>query len=453
MKTELSGLPTSFIKLNPPLPFTAIELGHGFVRALSADRVIVDFAEQSKSTPISNNRSRLTISLTDGHTYHYPSVDFSHSSHGSFCEGIVEPESNEQSLGELISHIRKDQHISICALEDVEASDRYTGFSDVNLKPRSFPEMAWSDLDISRTFLGRNFSAPVMITGMTGGLSRGTEINRRLAMAAAEHNIPMGVGSQRIAIENPELAKIFAVKNTAPNVFLIGNLGLSQLAGSRPFDEARDMLMRAIEMIDADAIALHINVLQELIQVEGDRDFRGLIELITKLAECSPVPVMVKEVGAGIDGQSASLLGETGIAAIDVGGKGGTSWSFIEGERAASEETKALANVYRDFGVPTAFALSIARQNLKKMPLVATGGIRDGLTVAKAVGLGADMVGIGLPLLHSALANEEASINKLAEYIRGLKTAMMCSASRNLNDLSGNLRQNKQFAEKIETYN
>jgi isopentenyl-diphosphate Delta-isomerase len=454
LKTELSGLPTSFIKLNPPLPFTAMDLGHGFVTAMSAERVIVDFAEQLKPTNI-NNKSRLTISLTDGQTYHYPSVSFSHSRHGAFCEGLVSNDKelkNTQPMGELINHVRKDQHISICAHEDVEASDRYTGFSDITLKPRSFPEMSWDDLDISRSFLGRNFSAPLLITGMTGGLSRGTEINRRLALAAAEHNIPMGVGSQRIAIENPELEKIFAVKNTSPNVFLIGNLGLSQLGGDRSFDSAKDMLMRAIEMIDADAMAFHINVLQELIQVEGDRDFKGLIDLIARLVDASPVPIMVKEVGAGIDGHSAKLLKQAGISAIDVGGKGGTSWSYIEGQRAASEETKALANTFRDFGVPTAFALSIARSELNDLPLVATGGIRDGLTAAKAVGLGADMVGIGLPLLHAALESENGAVNKVGEYIRGIKTAMMCSAAKDLNDISDRLRKNRVFSENIETF-
>ena len=468
MSTNTIGQPRNFIKLNPPLPFTAQNLGHGFVKALAADSFVLNFMEQPTAYSLNNlSGHTVTISVSDNRSFKFSDVKIAYTENDGQCLGSISPRQSDTSeksqetetsvrsgnlLNELISHIRKDQHISICAHEDVEASDRYTGFADINLKPSSFPEMAWNDLDTQSSFLGRTFSSPLLITGMTGGLSRGTEINRRLALAAEKFDIPMGVGSQRIAIENPELAKIFAVKRTAPHVFLIGNLGLSQLAGGRPFSDAKDMMMRAIEMIDADAMAFHINVLQELIQVEGDRDFRSLISLLAKLIEVCPVPVMVKEVGCGIDAKSALLLKEAGVSAIDVGGKGGTSWSYIEGQRAVSEETKSLATTFRDFGVPTAIALDIAHSCLPSMPLVATGGIRNGLDAAKAIGLGATMVGVGLPLLRAALESETGPQDILAEYSRGIKTAMMCSSAQSLEKLPLMVRKSTNFKNQLEMY-
>lgn len=345
------------------------------------------------------------------------------------------------AMRDILHRVRKNQHIHICASQDVEASDRYTGFADVILRPSALPELAWSELDTSTHFLGRRFAAPVLITGMTGGVERGAEINLRLARAAAHHGLPMGVGSQRLALENPEHAAIFSVKKHVPGVFLIGNLGFAQLC-SLPRAQAIEDCRRAVEMIEADALAIHVNAAQEIIQPEGDRDFRHAYAMIEAVRHALPCPLIIKEVGSGMDTSTVTRLAALGVAAIDIGGRGGTSWTYIEGARARAVSTQNLASSFRDWGIPTAVALLLARQILGRSTpsaqsqLIATGGIRDGHTVAKAVGLGADMVGLGLPLFRAALASDDGASLLLDEILLGLKTAMLCSGARTLRELS-----------------
>lgn len=428
------------VSIEPPLPCVGSLSGPGFVVALGKDRLIVKL---TSAAPASDD---LTIAHSEGQTFKV-SVHLSAKTDGT-VEAAATSKTALHELDNLLALVRKGQHIQICETMDVEAADRFTGFSDVLLRPRALPELAWDELDTSRSFLGRRFPLPLLITGMTGGLARGADINARLAAAAQEFGLPMGVGSQRIALEHPEHARIFTVKKAAPKVFLIGNLGISQLRAGKVLDDCK----RAVDMIDADALAIHVNVLQEVIQVEGDRDFRRLLAHVGEAASRLGVPVLVKEVGCGVDVDSAVHLYEAGVRALDVGGKGGTSWSFIEGVRAQSDVTRAVAQTFRDFGIPTAFSLAAIAARLPKLELVATGGLRDGLTVAKALGLGANMAGVGLPLFRAALQDAEAPFTVLETLVKGLKTAMIVSGSRNLAALSERVRTTQRFREQLADF-
>ncbi|MFK7824014.1 MAG: type 2 isopentenyl-diphosphate Delta-isomerase [Oligoflexales bacterium] len=338
-------------------------------------------------------------------------------------------------LADLLGLLRKSQHIDLCDKQDVESLDRFTGFSQLNFMPQTLPEMDWEDCDTSSLFLGHKFDLPILITGMTGGIQKGAMINETLAETAVKFNIPMGIGSQRIALENPEHESIFKLKDKFPELFLIGNLGAAQIIGSEGLERCK----RAVEMVQANVLAIHINVLQELVQVEGDRNFRGLLHSIGELCRKLPVPVLIKEVGSGVDPITATRLVNLGVCAIDVGGKGGTSWPYIEGLRSKNAETKRLADCYRDWGIPTAYSLSALSLKKLGIPLIATGGIRDGLTVAKACALGANMVGVGLPLLRAALNSVAATEVILENYANELKVCMLATGSRTLTDLQEKL--------------
>ena len=347
------------------------------------------------------------------------------------------------ALDALIGSQRKVHHIEICENRDVESSDRDQGLREYSFMPCALPELAWDDLDTKTKFLGREFEAPILITGMTGGVERGSHINHNLARAAAAAGIPMGVGSQRIALDDERFAGIFNVKKEVPGVFLIGNIGAAQLVGSRSREKAREICLRAIDMISADAMAIHVNVLQEMIQTEGDRDFRGVLDCIAFIARDFPVPLMIKEVGAGMDPRTATRLASrlgTAVHAIDVGGRGGTSWGWIEGLRATDPMTFELAKGFRDWGLTTGMALTTARQAIPmetQCQLVATGGIRSGVDVAKVVALGATMAGVGLPLFRAALKDTNEVDAVLGNFIKGLKTVMICTGARQLSDLAG----------------
>lgn len=324
---------------------------------------------------------------------------------------------------DLLHTFRKSQHIDICANQDVEHSERNHGFSAVQLPVVALPERSWNEMRTDTNFLGRFFGAPILITGMTGGVAQGTIINERLARAAMDHNIPMGVGSQRMALENDDHAEIFKVKKKFPGIFLIGNLGIGQLREKNFLD----LCKKAVEMISADALAIHVNVLQELVQVEGDRDFRGLIERIGLVKSSLDVPLIIKEVGAGLDVQSAKRLAEVGVSNFDVGGSGGTSWALIEGLRASDPLIQRRGHIFRNWGIPTSKALADLRLAIPSANLIATGGIRDGLTALKAIYLGANMAGIGLPLMRAALEGPDNASKLLGAIIDELKIAKICS--------------------------
>lgn len=334
---------------------------------------------------------------------------------------------------------RKNDHINICRSKNVESNVNL--FSKINLLPEALPEFNLSDVNMSQNFLGRSFNLPILITGMTGGISKGQEINEALALAAQKFNIPMGLGSQKIMIKEPKYKKLFDIRKTAPNLFIIGNIGAVSLNYGVDFDDIKKM----VDELELNAFAVHLNALQECIQPEGERNFANLLSKITSLAKNLPVPLIVKEVGSGMTANTFKKLANTGVAAIDIGGKGGTSWGYIEGLRSDREGAR-LGNLFKNWGIATDESLMTC-SNLKKdfqysVPLIATGGIRNGLHVAKAVAVGASMVGIGLPLFRAAVSplkgeSPSDSIEReLAFFQKSLSIAMFCSGAQNLSELS-----------------
>jgi isopentenyl-diphosphate delta-isomerase len=416
------------IKLEPALPWLSEQGCAGFVQSLGRDRLHLQPTPGSRDGA---HLKRITVSLSDGPSFTLHGVCTMAAAEWVF----VVKDADQSRLLDMMGQLRKDQHIEICRNKDVEASDRFTGFSRLSFRPEALPLMDEADIDLHREFLGRRFSAPLLITGMTGGIHKGAEINRRLAKAAAQMNIPMGVGSQRIALDNPEYASIFKVKQHAPGLFLIGNIGMAQLTGP----DALSICEKAVGMIDADALAVHFNLVQELVQVEGDRRFSGLFKGLERICRNLAVPVIAKEVGSGMTPETVQRLLDLGFATVDIGGKGGTSWSHIEGLRSRSELSQELGVSFRDWGIPTAYSLSAVHQAFPHLPLIATGGIRDGMTAAKALGLGARMVGIGLPLLRAALENEEAPLAVLESFRQGLKLTLMATGCARLDELSRHL--------------
>lgn len=352
--------------------------------------------------------------------------------------------SSRETLRDLLARIRKNQHIDLCRDNDVEASDRINGFENLCFVPRTIPKS--SSVQLRRNFLGRDFAMPILITGMTGGVEKGAQINRNLALAASKHNIPMGVGSQRMAIDDPKLRGIFAVKDQCPDIFLIGNLGIGQLTN----DFRLEKCLEAVSMIEADALAIHVNIVQELVQVEGDRSFDGFFKNLKLVCQELSVPVIVKEVGCGMDRDSLAELVNSGVAAIDIGGRGGTSWSRIEGLRGSSRLTARLGEGFRNWGIPTAYSLAAARRAVgETYPLIATGGIRDGMTVAKAVALGATMVGIGLPLFRAALRSAEAVDEELEALKLELTTTIIATGHQDLSTLHASLTHGQPYEEEL----
>ncbi|MBM4252978.1 MAG: type 2 isopentenyl-diphosphate Delta-isomerase [Deltaproteobacteria bacterium] len=436
---------SQFVALDPALVCHDVVLGRGAVHALSSDAVMVSF----RASPLPLDTASGTLSVTFGEEHQFAlrwqGVQKT-SDDGRMRVSIVS--ADRVHLADLMTLVRKNQHINICASQDVEASDRYTGLEEITLLPCALPELDWSELDTSTWFLGHRFKLPLLVTGMTGGLARGADINLRLARAAAACGIPMGVGSQRVALDNPDHAAIFTVKKTVPDLFLIGNIGIAQLLSA----DAVSLCQRAVEMIEADALAIHVNVLQEVIQVEGDRNFRGVLAKIAAVARALSVPLLIKEVGVGLDPITAQRLIEAGVAALDCGGKGGTSWSLIEGERASSPVTRAVARTYRDFGIPTAVSLAAIRAALPHVSLAATGGVRDGLMVAKACALGANVCGIGLPLLRAALLSEQAVHEELTTFAQGLRIAMIATGATSLSDLARRAHRSEQFFTLVDRY-
>jgi isopentenyl-diphosphate delta-isomerase len=419
------------VKLTSGLSFTT-DCGHnGIITQLSGERLYAALDKIEHSALLSKEQLvALKVSLSQDQVFSFSGKFAPHK--GDLYEfQLSEDGSQVDALRDLLGQIRKDQHISLCADEDVESSDKFTGFERIQFVPEALPELDLDDIDTKVSFLGRQFDYPIWITGMTGGVSRGTMINQRLALAAATHNIPMGIGSQRLGLDNPAYAEIFDVKRFRPDIFLIGNLGMAQLLASNYLDICK----RAVDMISADALAIHLNVIQEAVQVEGDRHFKHTLKRIESVCASSNVPIVVKEVGSGMSADTAKRLLDAGVAAIDVGGRGGTSWGYIEGLRGVTDDTLELGQIFRNWGIPTAYSLSAVKQVAGKTPIIATGGIRDGLTVAKAVALGATFAGIGLPLMRAALSHESGPSEVVERLIRGLKITMLGSGARSLRDL------------------
>ncbi len=327
---------------------------------------------------------------------------------------------------------RKADHIRITLEEDVSFDRLTTGFEQYRLPHCALPEFDLRSVDPSVRLLGRRLSAPLLISPMTGGTAEAGVLNRRLAQAAQEMGIGMGLGSQRAALEDPSLIPSYQVRDVAPDILLLANLGAVQLNYGYTPDHCR----RAVEMVEADGLILHLNPLQEALQPEGQTDFSDLLRKIEGVCRALEVPVVVKEVGWGLSAGVARRLADAGVAALDVAGAGGTSWSQVEMHRAQDSHQRAVAAAFRDWGIPTAEAVRQVREAVPDLPLIASGGVRDGIQVAKAIALGATACGIARPLLLAAAESAGAAVRAIAVIIAQLRVAMFAAGARDLAALS-----------------
>ncbi len=325
---------------------------------------------------------------------------------------------------------RKADHIRINLAEDV-ASRVTTGLERYQFIHNALPEVDARQIETSLTLFGKQLNAPLLISSMTGGTEEARQINRRLAEAAQEARIAMGLGSMRAALINPELAPTFQVRDVAPDVLLFANLGAVQLNyGFTPDD-----CLRAVALVGADALVLHLNPLQEVLQPEGDWNWAGLLNKIAQVVralEREGVPVVVKEVGWGISADVARRLAEVGIAAIDVAGAGGTSWSQVEMHRARNEVQRRIAAAFADWGIPTADSIRYVREAAPHLPVIASGGINNGVDGAKCIALGATAFGMARPFLTAAAQSAEAVAEEIAVVVGQLRAVMLAVGAQNL---------------------
>ncbi len=332
---------------------------------------------------------------------------------------------------------RKLEGIQITLKENVQARDVTTLLEDVLLINNSLPELDLEDINTETTFLKHRFSAPLLIEAMTGGTKEAGKINGNLASAAEKLGLGMGVGSQRAALDSEAAAETYSVaRKNAPNAFLIANIGGAQIR-----DLKVEEIGRLIEMIKANALAIHLNPLQELVQPEGEPRFRGVWDRISKISREAGVPVVVKEVGCGISREVATKLEIAHVSAIDVAGVGGTSWAAVEHFRALkrSLSSKAqLGELFWDWGIPTAASI-IEVKRAVKLPIIASGGVRTGLDIAKCVALGASIVGVAQPVLAAAMKSDKDVSEILQKAINELKATMLVTGSRDIHAL-GNTR-------------
>jgi len=320
---------------------------------------------------------------------------------------------------------RKKEHLQIIQKFNT-ASNLSAGFDDVILMPKSLPEDTIDNIDTGCSFLGKKLGAPILISSMTGGTEEACEINAMFARVANKYNIALSVGSQKAMIKFPSLSYTYEIRKYAPDILLIGNIGIDYLLSN---DYNIDKLKEAIKKIGADAVFIHINPLQELVQLEGAKDFRGAISKISEVCHNLKIPVLIKEVGYGIDPNTAKKLKNAGVYAIDVAGSGGTSWATVEGYRGArSGET------FRDWGIPTVLDL-LALKKVVKLPLISSGGLKTGADAAKSIVVGAELAGFAKKLLDGAMTGEvhlDWEVNKI---ISELKTTMLLVGAKNVKHL------------------
>lgn len=321
---------------------------------------------------------------------------------------------------------RKDRHIDAVLSGRVAARDVRTGLERVRFVHCALPEVDLDAIDLSVAFLGHRLAAPLVISAMTGGPQRAGAINAALAEAAQAHGIALAVGSQRISLSSGADSGLDAsLRRHAPTIPLFANIGAVQLVAGFGVDHAR----RAVDMLQADALVLHLNPLQEALQVRGDTRWTGVAHAIEAVCTALPVPVIAKEVGFGISAAVARRLADAGVRAIDVAGAGGTSWAAVEGAIADDDDAAQMAALFHDWGIPTADALADVRRALPDMPLIASGGIRDGLDVARAIRLGAGLVGQAAALLPAAIAGPEAVSDHLLRIEHALRLACFATGA------------------------
>ncbi len=298
---------------------------------------------------------------------------------------------------------RKADHIRINLEEDV-ASGLSTGLEHLRFEHRAVPELNLNQVDPSLTFLGKQLKSPLLISSMTGGTPLAAKINRNLALTAQAEGIALALGSQRAAIEDPALRETYDIRKVAPDALLLANLGAIQLN----YGYGVEHCLRAVEMVAADGLILHFNPLQEAIQPEGNVRFAGLLSKLEKVCRALPVPVIAKEVGWGISEQDAKRLIDAGVAAIDVAGAGGTSWSQVEMHRTTNSTQARIARSFLDWGIPTAEAVQKIHAALPDVPLIASGGLHTGVDIAKCIALGATLGGMAGALLRAATSSADA---------------------------------------------
>jgi isopentenyl-diphosphate delta-isomerase len=325
---------------------------------------------------------------------------------------------------------RKADHIRINLTEDVRSS-RSTGLEDYHLPHQALPELDLAEIRLDFSLFGKKVSAPLFISSMTGGTAEAGKINMALAEAAQTAGIPLGVGSQRAALEDKSLADSFLVRKAAPDILLFANLGAVQLNYGLT---AADCLS-AVEMIEADALILHLNPLQEAVMAEGNTNFSGLMGKIEEVCQALPVPVIAKEVGWGISRETAKRLVNAGVSAIDVAGAGGTSWTEVEMHRAENEIQRQVASSFVAWGIPTAESIQIVRETTPDLPIFASGGIRSGVDIAKTISLGATMAGLAGPFLKAASLSPQAVLDVIERFTREIQISMFACGAKDLKTL------------------
>lgn len=324
-------------------------------------------------------------------------------------------------------HKRKNQHIEICLQKDV-TSTISNGLQNYHLVYNALPEIDFDQIDTTTTFLGKKLNFPFLISAMTGGTQYGKNLNKRLAAAAQKLGVAMCVGSQRAMLKDESVAESFMVRDVAPDILLFANFGAIQLNYGYTVVDCQKL----VDAIDADALVLHLNPLHEAVQPEGDRNFANLSEKIKHVVQNLSVPVIVKEVGCGISGDVAQRLFNLGVQTVDVAGAGGTSFPVVEGYRAGLQNPK----LFGQLGISTADCIVDVRKKLgEKISLIASGGITNGIEAAKALALGADMVGFASPLLVAATESTQAVENVLQLFAYQLKVAMFSSGAETLQQL------------------
>jgi isopentenyl-diphosphate delta-isomerase len=324
---------------------------------------------------------------------------------------------------------RKADHIRICLEKKAQAKKATSGFEDIQLIHRALPEVDRQKINLSTSFFGKKFSAPIFVGAMTGGTEEATKINASIAEAVEKLGLGMGVGSQRAAIEDKKLEKTYSIaRKKAPNAFLVANIGGVQLVHGFGLKEVK----RAVEMIDADALAVHLNTVQEALQPEGQTNFKGVLTKIGEIAGELDKPVIVKETGCGISAEDAKAVEAAGVKALDIGGIGGTSFAAVEYYRSISPNNRG--KVFWDWGIPTVISLIEATQTVK-IPVIASGGVRSGLDIAKSLALNARLASVSQPVLEAAVKGAKQTEDLISSLIAELRNVMFLVGAENLESL------------------
>jgi isopentenyl-diphosphate delta-isomerase len=326
--------------------------------------------------------------------------------------------------------LRKSDHIRINLEENVQ-SGLTSGLEQYHFIHHAIPEINLKDVDPVVTLYSKLLSAPILISSMTGGTSEANKINQVLATAAQETHVAMGVGSQRIALEHPELASTFEVRHNAPDILLFANIGAIQLNYGYGIEDCQ----RAVDMIEANALVLHFNALQEALQPKGDTQFAGLISKVEAICSFVSVPVIAKEVGWGFSKQDISLLAQAGVTAIDVAGAGGTSWSQVEMYRTEDDTRRKLAASFTDWGIPTVEVIQNVLDVAPGLKIIASGGLRTGVDIAKCVALGATLGGMAGPFLKTATQSVDETITLINLIKEEISICMFATGSKTLDEL------------------